>query len=123
MLDWNPSAENPVGAEYILMKKAPGIPLQSIWETKKITKSHIEALARQIAYLETRFLDMTFRSIGAIYHKGDVALANAFAYTNSKGEEVKDPRFVIGPVVGHSWLLNGRCNLKCDRGPCKQLFR
>ncbi|KAF2146165.1 uncharacterized protein K452DRAFT_305137 [Aplosporella prunicola CBS 121167] len=119
LLDWNSrlGAENPVGSEYILMKKIPGIRLESLWETNRFTKEHLEELAKQIAYMEKRLLNMTFCNIGAIYYKGDISPAKPFVYTNPEGEEVNNPKFVIGPVTSRSWLLNGRCTLECDRGP------
>jgi hypothetical protein len=33
---WNSRAENPVGAEYIVMEKAPGIQLSDVWNDMKI---------------------------------------------------------------------------------------
>lgn len=123
VLDWNSrlGSTNPVGAEYILMQKLPGVPLDTVWDHKEFGRHHLFALARQIFELEKSFLDMTFRGIGAIYYKGDVTSSEDFVYSNPGGREIGHSRFTIGPMIGPQWLSNGRCKLECDRGPCKSI--
>lgn len=121
MLDWNSrlGSENPIGAEYILMQKLPGVPLDTARESNEFSRHHMIALARQVFELQKSLLDMTFRNIGSIYYKGDVVPSKDFVYSNPEGGEINDSRFVIGPMMGPQWVSNGRCTLECDRGPCE----
>ncbi|KAF9639111.1 hypothetical protein BFW01_g10008 [Lasiodiplodia theobromae] len=119
VLDWNSrlGSENPVGAEYILMQKLPGVPFDTVNDSEEFGRHHLLALAKQIFELEKSLLGMTFRNIGSIYYKGDVTSSKDFVYSTPEGEEINDSRFVIGPLMGPQWVSNGRCTLECDRGP------
>lgn len=116
---WNSRANNPVGAEYIIMEKMPGVQLLQVWDQMKLTDKL--QIVTQLFKFQKRWLSARFAKIGSLYYTGDVdtGATDGHLFTDSDGKEVRDERFAIGPSTGRDWIDEGRSSLKCDRGPCK----
>lgn len=118
VLAWNSHADNPVGAEYIIMKKATGVQLASVWPTMPFPKK-LE-LIQSIGRLEHAWTAVSFQQYGSLCYASDVlpdAKKTAFAYLRN-GQLVEDPRFRIGPAVNRQVIDNERNFVDFDRGPC-----
>jgi hypothetical protein len=120
---WNSRAEVPVGAEYIIMEKVPGVQLSQVWKSMKVADKM--QLRLNLALHQEAWLSISFREFGGLYYSQDVVggAPERYLYNNQKGDETHDPRFSIGPMTGRDWSDCGRAELKCDRGPCKTDLR
>ena len=112
----SPDAKNPVGAEYILMEKAPGRSLGNVWFTMS-EKERIKILA-QIAKYEARLFEIDFPAYGSIYY--DECLPASMGKTTIRSTESKKP-ICIGPDVSLKMWFEERSALNFRRGPCKSL--
>ncbi|KAJ5950640.1 Aminoglycoside phosphotransferase [Penicillium vulpinum] len=121
VLAWSfDAASTPVGAEYIIEEKAPGVRLGSIWS--QWPRSSKLQLITQVIDIQNILTNVTFDMHGCIYFKDDL---------RSLGEEPKEANiqsattsvpdiFAIGPLTtGELW--NGvRSGMDLDRGPWKE---
>ncbi|KAI9148392.1 phosphotransferase enzyme family protein [Paramyrothecium foliicola] len=108
---YNSRAESsPVGAEYIIMEKAPGIPLSQVWERLKYQQK-LRVLT-QIAQLNKTWLQNVLHGYGSLFYVNDLS-----ADERPSGVPMPDDRFALGPFMGREWLDAGRQELLCDRGP------
>ncbi|KAF1953450.1 hypothetical protein CC80DRAFT_518300 [Byssothecium circinans] len=118
VLAWNSKArENSVGAEYIIMEKAPGIELERIWPQMKIEDRL--AVVKTIARFQKTWTSVSFKKFGGLYYAKDLdrtALEEPL-YVNEGGVEIKDERFAIGPSTGRENFDDGRAIVDFDRGP------
>ena len=109
VLAWNSRSETtPVGAEYIVMKKAEGVPLAQVWNRLGVPD---KAKLRQIFRFMNTWLANPLPGYGGLYYTKDVP--------SERSLPVEDTPFVVGPAVGRDWCDAGRKGLECDRGPCK----
>lgn len=69
---YSPTTDNPVGVEYIIMEKAPGVSIERKWID--MTKKERHTLASSFVEIERKFLDISFGSIRSVYFKRDIAL-------------------------------------------------
>ncbi|KAL4886042.1 hypothetical protein BJY04DRAFT_213581 [Aspergillus karnatakaensis] len=106
VLDWCANASNPVGAEYIIMEKAAGTPLQDAWPFMSM-EEQVE-LAKTISRFQKAWMSTQFEQYGSLYYEADVA--------SSCGIH-EYPQFAIGPSVARDWQEDGRLALQFDRGP------
>ena len=68
---WNSQAEShPVGAEFIIMGKAEGVPLSEVWSTMKLPQKLKILLA--MTCLEKKWLSVSFSHYGNLYYAKDV---------------------------------------------------
>ena len=119
---WSSRAqENPVGAEYIIMEKIPGIELERVWPTMK-TEDRL-AIVQEIANYQKNWTSVSFKKYGSLYYSKDLVSSsdNKTLYTDANGVDVKDSRFSIGPSTGRELIDNRRAGVEFDRGPCKSL--
>ena len=116
---WNSRAEHPVGAEYIIMQKAPGVQLSDVWDAMELGARM--QLRLNLALHQEAWLSVSFREYGALYYASDLpGGTSGYLYTNQNSDKIYDPRFRVGPMTGRDWSDCGRADLKCDRGPCKK---
>lgn len=116
---WSAEADNPVGAEYIVMEEAVGTQLGELWRNMELT-SKVQIVNEVIA-VEKKLLSLSFTRYGNIYFA-----QNAFAgcekaelagtVSRSQREEV-GARFVVGPVVDRDFWNKERATMNIDRGP------
>ena len=68
---WNTHAQShPVGAEFIIMEKAAGVPLSHVWETLKLPQKLQVLLA--MLRLQKKWLSVSFSHYGSLYYAKDI---------------------------------------------------
>lgn len=113
---WNSNAQSDsVGAEYIIMEKAQGVPLSQVWDTMALTQKLKVLLA--MVQIQKRWLSVFFSHYGGLYYANDVDSSLATHYIRD-GVIVEDSEFVVGPATGRDWCDAGRTGLDLERGPC-----
>jgi hypothetical protein len=122
VLAWNSRAENsPVGAEYIMYERIPGVELYQHDEANlPLGNDPYVDILPDIQHIHSQFMTRAFSQIGNIYYKEDVPeplrdrplYAKDHVTTNST-------RFCIGPTTDREFWRAGRASLDIDRGPCE----
>ncbi|KAJ5477435.1 phosphotransferase enzyme family protein [Penicillium diatomitis] len=116
---WNSQAKtHPVGAEFIIMDKAEGVPLSQVWSTMKLPQKLQVLLA--VTRLQKQWLSVSFSHYGSLYYTGDAQPPAGNHYIKD-GKVVSDSEFVIGPATGRDWCDAGRSILDVDKGPWASL--
>ena len=106
-------AESEVGSEYILMERAKGIPLLSVWE--KMGRKRRGYVMKQLVEFDSKLLAMKLSGYGSIYLKQD--LPDSYTLPLSSDPALSD--YCLGPSVARSWWAEERKKISIDRGPCK----
>lgn len=101
-------SESKLGAEYIVMEKAPGIELQRVWENLKPRDKL--SIVKQIASVTSSLAQTRFPGYGSLYKKQDIS--------TSEGITVHD-HYAIGPTVGRAWFDDRRSEANVYKGPCR----
>jgi len=114
---YSSNADNPVGVEYLLMEKAPGVSLQSRW--LDMTKRQRHKLATSFVDIEKKFFDIPFGSIGSIYFKKDIPAKIQRPLYMDNGKDQGPETFCIGPTADYMFWYGKRVGLNLFRGPCK----
>ncbi|KAK2740936.1 Phosphotransferase enzyme [Myotisia sp. PD_48] len=113
VLAWSSRAsENPVGAEYVIMEKAPGTPLSEVWPL--ISDSEKSDIVRSFVNLDIKLLSHPLRGIGALYYPNDIP---STAQIPALPPKDYDDRWVLGPTNDQLFFLRGKGELTLDRGP------
>ncbi|XRM48499.1 hypothetical protein ABZX51_011417 [Aspergillus tubingensis] len=114
---WNSHAEShPVGAEFIIMEKAAGVPLSHVWETLKLPQK-LQVLLAMIR-LQKKWLSVSFSHYGSLSYAKDIkASSPEDTHYIKDGKAVKDSQFAIGPTTGRDWCDASRSLLDINRGP------
>lgn len=109
--------ENPVGAEYIIMEKAQGDSLGSLWLS--LSTGELAAVIRQIVDIETRLFSTPFPKHGSLYYKEDLEekFREDIPSVANDGSLLAD-RFCVGPVATRPFWTEERGQMNLDRGPC-----
>ncbi|GLB19183.1 hypothetical protein AtubIFM61612_009088 [Aspergillus tubingensis] len=120
---WNTHAQShPVGAEFIIMEKAAGVPLSHVWETLKLPQKLQVLLA--MLRLQKKWLSVSFSHYGSLYYAKDIqASPPEDTHYIKNGKAIKDSQFAIGPTTGRDWCDASRSLLNIDRGPCTSYIR
>jgi hypothetical protein len=113
---WNSNAQShSVGAEYIIMEKAQGVPLSQVWDVMALPQKLQVLLA--LVKIQKRWLSISFSHYGGLYYAKDVQSSSASRYVQD-GVVTKNSEFVVGPATGRDWHDAGRTGLDIGRGPC-----
>ncbi|EME42803.1 hypothetical protein DOTSEDRAFT_72312 [Dothistroma septosporum NZE10] len=113
---WSSSAENPVGAEYVLMAKCPGIELHKLWDT--ITDRQKAAIIHKLVSYEAMFASSTLPKYGSIYYARDLKCTKKDeGVLLPLGQSMHRPGFVIGPTTDRNFFDHGRAGATTNRGP------
>ncbi|RWQ95008.1 phosphotransferase enzyme family protein [Paecilomyces variotii] len=116
---WNSQAEShPVGAEFIIMDKAEGVPLSQIWGTLALPQKLEVLLA--MTHLQKKWLSVSFSHYGSLYYTGDMPPPAGNHYIKD-GKVIRDSEFAIGPATGRDWFDAGRSVLGIEKGPWASL--
>lgn len=107
------SQENSVGAEYIIMEKVRGVPLDSVWPSMRLDDRF--ALIKTIAQYQQAWMKASFSQFGSIYFDEDLVGVRHVPLQNTYSER----KFAIGPSTGREWFDSGREMVDFDRGPCE----
>ncbi|KAF8071670.1 kinase-like domain-containing protein [Lyophyllum atratum] len=127
VLAWSGTANasvNPVGAEYIIMEKAPGIDLRTRWPLVTVGSDAL-AFVNDFVDMERKFERVSFSQIGSLYFKEDVpsGLRDRPLFSpdvDLDGDETikaAAEKYRIGPMSDRQWWRGGRAELDIDRGP------
>ncbi|KAL3443391.1 phosphotransferase enzyme family protein [Aspergillus insuetus] len=118
ILAWSYDASsNPVGAEYIISEKAPGVRLSTVW--KQWPRKSKVKMVEQITDMENTLKSVSFASHGALYLKDDLrSLTGNVDDISAEGvhDEVLS-RFTIGPLTSSELWEGNRGEMDLDRGP------
>lgn len=112
---WSSQKENPVGAEYIVMEKATGVPLFKKWN--EMTRSDRTRVIDQVAEMEKELDDLEFPAYGNLFLRDGVP-GGLKTYPLSSG---LDPEglFCVGPACSRIWRNEDLPKVKVDTGPCE----
>jgi hypothetical protein len=113
---YSATANNPVGTEYILMAKAPGVSLASKWES--LEDRDIKRIANSFVELEMKLFKLCFSSIGSLYFKTDI-VPSSQAPLYAEEHTTEADQFCIGPIADYMFWYGRRAGLHINRGPWK----
>ena len=119
---WNSKADadNPVGAEYIIMQNVQGETLASRWLS--LSTKEIFEVIKQVVDIESRLFSAHFSEFGSIYYKDDLKGSVCNNKPNERvGEDVLSDRFGIGPMVDRSFWREQQDQATLNHGPCLYL--
>jgi len=99
VLAWSADPSNPVGAEYIIMEKAPGIQLFKVWDD--IAEADRLNLIKSLTQLENQFSAIRFPAYGSLYFRHSISKASERILLDPS----VDPAglFGVGPACGPAW--------------------
>ncbi len=117
ILSWSSRADStPVGAEFIVMEKLPGVELECV--IRKALKE-VHKIMISLNQIENKFTRTPFASYGSIYFKDDLSgyRASSRVFRNEENETDASRKFAIGPHMGWELWHGERRDMKVDRGP------
>ncbi|PGH15602.1 hypothetical protein AJ80_05466 [Polytolypa hystricis UAMH7299] len=117
VLSWSSTRDNPVGAEYIIMEKLPGIQLDEIWN--KLDVAARLKIVKKIAMCQADWTMTSFSQFSSLYYKQDILSAKSLVYTDKDGNQITDSRFAIGLSTSRQNTDDGRKEIEFERGPWK----
>lgn len=112
-LSWSCDGSNPVGAEYIFMEKAPGVPLFQVWGT--MTEFEKLQLIKNLTRLEAQLATIRFPVYGGLYLRTDMSRSNRAL----DGDIDPSQSFCIGPSCDRAF--NTDMTLEINQGPWNSL--
>lgn len=126
VLGWSSRREpNPVGYDYILLEKLPGVGFDKRFDTAFQFSDYIQTV-REVAGIERKLLNIPFSQIGSIFFADDVEpqLRNRPLLRRDCPDVPSETleKYRIGPIMMYSWWKGERALMDVDRGPCKKLF-
>ena len=117
VLAWNADPSNPVGAEYIIMEKAPGIQLFKVWDD--ISEPNRLKLIKSLTQLEHQLAAIRFPAYGSLYFRESISRASERTLLDSTADPTNS--YCVGPSCGPAWT-NGTSSADIkpdlDAGPC-----
>ncbi|OGM48103.1 hypothetical protein ABOM_002935 [Aspergillus bombycis] len=113
---WSSDNSNPVGAEYIIMEKAAGVPLFEQWG--KMAEIEKLGLIRSLTKLESQLATIHFPAYGGLYRGTDAKHLRCQVL-----DENIDPSrlFCIGPSCDRFFGTEHPQNVELDQGPWSTL--
>lgn len=118
LLAWSANAANPVRAEYIIMEKAPGVQLFTVWDD--LSASDRLKLIKSLTKLEHQLATIQFPAYGHLYFRQSIPESSKRVLLDSS----LDPKgqFCVGPACDPAWT-NGTApvdlDFTLDMGPCE----
>jgi aminoglycoside phosphotransferase (APT) family kinase protein len=118
VFSWSTDESNPVGAEYIIMEKAPGVQLYERWGEMKVTEKL--DLIKLLAQLEGQLSAISFPAYGRLYLRAD---ADRLKHHNLDASLDEQQSFCIGPSPDRSFGVVAVAGTfseddSIDNGPC-----
>jgi hypothetical protein len=99
---WNSRVKgNPVGAEYIIMEKVPGVELESVWSSMSIEDRL--SVVKDIAGYQKPWASTSFTMYGSLYYASDLGheYQTYTLYTDDQGNEIRNSRLrLVHRLVG-----------------------
>ncbi|KAF9887177.1 hypothetical protein FE257_010431 [Aspergillus nanangensis] len=117
VLSWSSDSANPVGAEYIIMAKAAGVPLFQRW----VDMAEIEKLEliKHLTKLEAQLSSIQFPAYGGLYPRADARVQN-FHSQILDGSIDSSNSFCIGPSCDRSFYINPATDVIQSKGDFDQ---
>jgi hypothetical protein len=122
VLAWSSDPSNTVGAEYIIMEKAPGVPLSEKWEG--MPESDQFRLIRQLTMLEGELTAIQFPASGSLYLRE--TLGENDTYNALEHDADPAQKFCVGPSCARDWYTQHETaspHLHSNKGPCGFVLR
>ncbi|TVY31985.1 Altered inheritance of mitochondria protein, mitochondrial [Lachnellula subtilissima] len=121
VLAWNSDPSNPVGAEYIMMERAPGIQLFQKWDD--LDGDNRLSLIKQLTEPEHQLASIPFPASGHLYFMESI-LEKKHILLDSSVDSTS--QYGIGPLCHRSWdidqsRLNPNLSRNLDPGPWKSV--
>ncbi|CAN9147029.1 unnamed protein product [Alternaria alternata] len=117
VLAWNEDASNPVGAEYIIMTKAPGVQLFKVWgDMDELDRIQV---VRQLAEFEGEMTDIRFPASGSLYLRHSMAADDTCMALDLDMDPEKE--FCIGPSCNRGWHTAAEIANSRHQGPWQTL--
>lgn len=118
VLAWNSDPLKPVGSEYIIIEKAPGIQLYKVWA--EMSDWDQLCIVKQLTKLEGEMTEIRFPASGSLYVRKSIPGNDKYVALD---QEV-DPsgQFCIGPSCERGWHASGKIapvHSRLNRGPCE----
>lgn len=116
VLAWSADSTNPVGAEYIVMERVPGVPIFKKWDD--MGESNRISIIKRLTQWERELAEIRFPAFGSLYHKSSLRGSSCEHELISLDQSV-DPEglFCIGPSCDSAWSMQPSPSVHC--GPCK----
>ncbi|WEW60945.1 hypothetical protein PRK78_006433 [Emydomyces testavorans] len=102
------TADNPVGAEYIIMERLRGESLASRF--LELPTNKVKGLMMQLVGMEEKIFSYNFPAYGSLYYANDVPESLSVPLPNEKW-------FCIGPISKRAFWFDERQDMDVDRGP------
>ncbi|KAK6365426.1 hypothetical protein LTR64_008795 [Lithohypha guttulata] len=112
VLHYSPDAENPVGAEFIIMEKLPGRPLGDQWFS--LSEDQRLKVISEVVRIEVNLSKIDLPAYGSIYYKHDLPADVSYTMFASASN---DKGLCVGPDVSLRWWYKERESLDVQRGP------
>ncbi|OBT69977.1 hypothetical protein VE03_00381 [Pseudogymnoascus sp. 23342-1-I1] len=115
VFDWDSSASNEIGSEYIVMERVPGRELSKTWQT--MTFKERMAVVEKIVNVERILFGVQLPASGSLYFKD-------FLGADEKSVDIPDDaggtsraKFCVGPSTEYLWWYQNRHALAVNHGP------
>jgi hypothetical protein len=120
VLAWSSDASNSVGAEYIVMEKAPGQQLFTTWSAMTIEEQF--GLVEQLTQFEAELASIQFPANGSLYLCESMTDGEPWVALDRTVDS--SGQFCIGPSCERAWSFQGTRMTppsQVDLGPCKSV--
>ena len=118
VLAWSSDASNPVGAEYIIMEKAPGVQLCDKWNDMSEREQYY--FIKRLCELEGELISIQLPANGGLYLRESMTPEDPFEQLDHAADP--DRLFCIGPSCGRKWFDQDpavRARLRSLNRPCE----
>ncbi|KAF2433877.1 hypothetical protein EJ08DRAFT_668550 [Tothia fuscella] len=117
---WSSRAnETSVGAEHIIMEKAPGIQLSKLWDELQGNKKY--GIIQQLVGFEKALATAKLPAYGSLYYSDDLLESTSAIALPVMDVNGSTKSFSIGPTNNRKYFDDGRGTLELDRGPWRSL--
>jgi hypothetical protein len=118
VLAWDSDPSNPVGAEYIIMEKAPGVQLFNVWDD--MSDDDQLSIVKRLSELEGELTRISFPANGSLYLR--TSMADNDAHIALDHDMDPNGRFCIGPSCERGLDLDKTKSLRSqiNTGPYKR---
>lgn len=117
VFDWDSSASNEVGSEYIIMERVPGRELSETWQT--MTFKERMAVVQKIVDVERILFGIQLPASGSLYFKDFLGADEKIVDIPDSAGGISRAKFCVGPSTEYLWWYQNRHMLTVNHGPCK----
>jgi hypothetical protein len=117
VLAWSSNSSNPIGVEYIILEKAPGIQLFKVWGDLEGPQRF--SLIKQLVEIEWQLSSIQFPAYGYLYLTESIDNPNPCERLDKAIDSAGN--YCIGRSCDRKWEI-GMGDSQPHAGPCKYLF-